>query len=192
MYVKVLLSLVFLCQQAWGYELWDSEKAGMEYVYGKEITQKIVENTVPYSNLKDKRIAQYTLRTGHVEYNPDQEAEIHSQMVLAHEGMHWLQDKVLHISSGWGYAMPLSAYTVFLNKLGIKNSIEKEAEIARQLATWYLVSIGKMEYSLYLCKNSDLDLFWAFDSWSNRNVLWTYLETFSGLARPAYWEQGLK
>jgi hypothetical protein len=168
------------------------EQAGMNYVYGKSLTNKIVKDVEVVSFTHGDRVSEYDRSTGKILLNAGFIPEIKMNLILVHESAHWVQDKVMGRQYGWGFSQPATNYMFAISDLSQPMGIEAEAELARTLSMWLVKSRGYLVniHAPLVFTDNGRRIF-ANDSIDNRISLWQYMTKYLHVAPPGNWDEGL-
>lgn len=180
--VKICLFLL-VCSLSFGYELDEKEKSAMNHIFGSSMTQVIVKDVVVASDIWDGAIADYTTTTGKIRVNAKKLVLFRENLIIVHEAIHWWQHKKLGIKDLVGAN---AGYSVSMDWTAKKLGIEAEAEVARQIALWFVKS------QIPIVTQSFESMVIARDSMENRDKLWMYLERFMKMQRPTDWTSGIQ
>ena len=175
-----------------GYDLDAKEEMAMEYCYGYQLTMTILQDVVIDNDITGNRMGEYLLNDGKIHINSARVPEFRLDLEIVHESVHWIQDKIIHRTRGWGLAQSASAYRVYIEDMESgRLGIESEAEMMRQLAFWYVSSQVNMGWAIgpacYVYRN---DLIPAQDNAENRAHLWQYASKWLMLWIPENWREG--
>lgn len=181
--MTVKICIFFLvCSLSFGYDLSDKESRAMNYIFGPILSAKIQKDIVMADDIWDGAIADYTTTTGKIRINSRKLSLFRENLIVVHEAIHWWQHRILAYKD---LGPAGQSYSVSMDWTGKKLGVEAEAEIARQLALWFVGSTTPV-----VTKVHD-DMIAAKDSLEDRSKLWLYLERFMKMQRPSDWYLGL-
>lgn len=188
MKVNYLVLMLFVAVGLNAYDLSSNERIALAYIFGAQTMRDVQKDIDIVDSTTDYRVGEYDRKSGKIRVSSAGMGEFQKNLIVVHEATHWYQDHILHQKSGWGFQYGADAYTFNMEEILTRQSVEREAEVTRQLAVWFIN--GMKLGNVYMVAGRVEKTKAVQDSVESRAALWLYLEQYLLLQRPYIWYKG--